>query len=182
MKHGRFNMSYDIKDTQEFKVLIIILKWLHQVLEAADGTEFRLSKGSDPKKEAWWVPRDPALAPSVVTWTRQAESCAEWQPAMAPVSMKGAAPEHALPTFTTQAAVKRASSDDLYSVDVLSELMYLEPPPAPTPDHEAMLQRCIQSGRHSKAFNKWMTPADRSTYRACGSSDFDQWWRFRRKL
>ena len=187
------------------------------ILRAADGTEFKLGKGSDPKKEAKWLPLvDSALAPSSVTWSRQDHEsegpqrkqrrwpgCAK--STSAPMSVEGSAAEHALATFSTrndaartsfgsylepgsssglatQGAVTGSCLDEPYSVAALSKLRCLEAPPPPTQDHEDRLWQCIQSGRHSKAFNKWMTPADRSSYTVCGSCNDDELWNFHQKL
>ena len=77
-----------------------------------------------------------------------------------------------------------SSTDNDYDVSVYVDLPSLVPPPAPTEEHTSRLQTCINQRRHSGAFNKWMTPADRSSYSYVDSRNMDHpdVWTFQQRL
>ena len=205
------------------------------ILRTADGTEFKLSNDSNPKKEALWVPRaDSALAPSPVTWSRRdheseghlgkQRQSTRWSSrrhheseghlgkqekskessVLAVMGKQEKSKESSVLAVRAESATfmnrndatltsfesylepgssqPMSTHEHVYSVDALGKKRCLEAPPPPTQTHKRNLRRCIQSGRHFEWFNKWMTPADKSSYTFCCSSDDEQLWRFLSKL
>ena len=172
-------------------------------LELPDGSLPSLGSSSEPSSRLIWESRTPNAPHPTFRWVRQpvhvGESLSSLDAIMgatfgdrvpsealllAPFAFRNDPSLSFLTPFSHQplrAPIEVEDEDSRwlkYHITTLSNQATLHAGPPPTAAHAERLQICLQLGRHTPFFDKWMTPSDLDSYICITDADADALWDF----